>query len=275
MASRFARFRTLVGGSVAALILPLCAGVMLSATTSPARAGSTFECQMSAGPWHQSTPNVANTTWTITDGVATESGSPGGKTTGPATLSGGDLTITWTAQSGYAGVYRWTLDANCNGSGELTFSAPPSVAGQVHPSTVNGPDPVEVFPESGKVKVTGIQRKVELQRNMSGWEPGQNGTELSNGDRVHTGYKSGVILEFPGDSRLFVGPMTLLRLTDIAVGPTGVDVRLELKYGLVKAQVNRSTGRGETSRSRHPPRRPACVAPRSQWPMTARRPPSW
>lgn len=246
MASRTGRSRTLVGGFVAALVLPLCAGAVLSATTSSAQAAPTLECQMSAGSWAQSTPGIADTTWSITkEGFATQSNNPGGyATTGSATLSGGVLTINWTTpESGYAGVFRWTLNANCGGTGKLTFSAPESVAGDEYDSTVDGPDPVEVFPESEKVKVSGVQRKVELQRNSSGWEPAQNGVELSNGDRVHTGFKSGVVLNFPNNTRLFVGPMTLLRLTDIDSGPDGgVNVRLELKYGLVTAQVNRSTG---------------------------------
>jgi hypothetical protein len=240
MASRNARLRSL--GYAAALVLPLSAGVMLSPTTSSARVAPTLECQMDAGPWHQSTPGIADTTWNIKNGIATESGSPGGETKGPATLSGGKLTIKWTAASGYAGVYEWTLDAECNGTGTLKFSAPEEVKDDEYPSTVDGPAPVEVFPESGKVKVSAIQRKVELQRNSSGWEVGKNGVELSNGDRVHTGFKSGVTLTFPGGSRLHVGAMTMLRLTDIALGPEGVKVRVELKYGLVTAQVNRSTG---------------------------------
>jgi hypothetical protein len=95
------------------------------------------------------------------------------------------------------------------------------------------------------VTVTGPQRKVELQRNESGWEPASAGIELANGDRVHTGFKAGVTLTFPDGSRLHIGPMTLLEIRDISRGPGGegaISARLLLKTGEVKLQVNRSTG---------------------------------
>ncbi len=94
-----------------------------------------------------------------------------------------------------------------------------------------------------KVTVASPLRKVEVQRNESGWEPAAAGMQLADGDRIHTGFKAGVTLNFPDGSRLHVGPMTILHLTDIAVGPEGgVQARLLLKTGEVKLQVNRSTG---------------------------------
>jgi hypothetical protein len=67
--------------------------------------------------------------------------------------------------------------------------------------------------------------------------------QLRSGDRVHTGFKAGVVLTFPDGSRLRVGPMTLLIIRDVHKGPEGgVHVRVWLRLGEVTAEVNRSTG---------------------------------
>ena len=150
----------------------------------------------------------------------------------------------------YAGTYRWTLDANCKSTeGTLTFTqtgrAPgDGRTGKSYPSSVTGPPPEEVD-DGLRVTVANPQRKVELQRNESGWEPAAAGVQLRNGDRVHTGFKAGVTLNFPDGSRLHIGPMTLLQIRNISRGPGGegaVFARLLLKTGEVTAQVNRSTG---------------------------------
>lgn len=73
------------------------------------------------GKWKQSTPDVGDSDWDIrSDGQATEQHS---NMVAPWTFSGRTIRINWTAASGYAGVYEWTLDGSCiSGSGWLTFT---------------------------------------------------------------------------------------------------------------------------------------------------------
>jgi hypothetical protein len=222
------------------LVLAACTAVVMSA----APAAATTECRL-FGSWEQTTEQVGSTTWVIDEkGNATERGI--GNATGHATLANNVLTIDWTTSNGYAGTYRWDLNASCGGTGELTFTKVgqgDDRKGKSYKSTVKGPAPHEVFPAGPKVTIAGVDRKVEVSRNASGWEPATAGMQLANGDRVHTGFKAGVILNYPDGSRLIVGPMTLLQLTNTAVGPEGgIKARVWLKLGEVSAQVNRSTG---------------------------------
>ena len=90
------------------------------------------------GTWKNVIPGLGLTTsWTIDDaGVAREAG--GGAATGTATLTGGVLRIVWVgADQVTAGVYEWTLGANCQrGSGTLRFTAPASRVNESHTTTV-------------------------------------------------------------------------------------------------------------------------------------------
>jgi hypothetical protein len=108
----------------------------------PLCAAAAATCHL-AGTWSQTTTDVGSTTWVITaDGKAQEYGI--GNASGTATLAGNVLTITWTTSNGYAGVYKWTLGANCSGTGTLTFTAVApgdQRAGKSFPSTVQGPPP--------------------------------------------------------------------------------------------------------------------------------------
>ncbi len=121
------------------------AGVMAAMFATRTTAAPT--CHL-AGTWHQSTPQIASTDWSIeADGTATETHSPGAQATGKSTLSNGVLTIDWTTPTGYAGTYRWELQPNCSGSGKLTFTAFGPGDGRKPPmsydSTVVGPPPTE------------------------------------------------------------------------------------------------------------------------------------
>jgi hypothetical protein len=99
-------------------------------------------CQL-AGSWPQTTEKIGSSTWSITaDGKAQEGGLGGAS--GTATLSDGVLTITWkTSDDAYEGVYRWTLDAQCAGTGTLTWTKKPEgeTRGTTFASTVKGPAP--------------------------------------------------------------------------------------------------------------------------------------
>jgi hypothetical protein len=96
------------------------------------------ECTL-AGTWSQTTENVGTTTWTTgKDGKAQEAGL--GNATGKATFNRSVLTITWTTTNAWAGIYRWTLDAKCSGTGTLSFTKGPR-SGEVLKSTVRGTPP--------------------------------------------------------------------------------------------------------------------------------------
>jgi hypothetical protein len=122
--------------------LAACFGLLAASGAGTSAAPAV--CQL-AGSWSQTTTDVGSTTWAITaDGKAQEHGI--GNASGTASLSGNVLTITWTTSDGYAGVYRWTLDEQCGGSGTLTFTkvAPGDPRqGQSFASTVDGPPPVK------------------------------------------------------------------------------------------------------------------------------------
>jgi hypothetical protein len=233
------------------VVLALGVAVVAASVLFGQPAAGASSCHL-AGTWSQNTDGLGSSDWTIAaDGKATESGLAGAK--GTATLSGDVLTIeTVVSDPSYNGTYRWMLGADCSGSGTLTFKNPPR-AGEQHASHVRGPAPTTTPPPSGPcgpsplsgpfVTLSQAQRKVEVQRSEAGWEPATQGLRLICGDRVHTGFKAGVVLTFPDGSRLLVGDMTMVQLTDVGLGPQGgVRVRVLLNTGSVTAQVNRSTG---------------------------------
>jgi hypothetical protein len=122
----------------AALGLAVCAWAALPAAPSGARTACGLK-----GSWTQTTDQVGTTTWVITaGGKATEGSTAEGK----ATLSGKELTITWkSTRSKYEGVYHWTLNENCAGSGTLHFTQKDQgdTRQDLH-SVVTGPAPHEV-----------------------------------------------------------------------------------------------------------------------------------
>jgi len=126
-------------------------------------------------------------------------------------------------------VFDGTMELTArSGSGEFSITITPPAA-----ATTGGTE----------VTLADVSRKVEVSRAESGWEAATNGMKLGNGDRVHTGFKSGVTMTFPGGTRLLVRDMVLLQITNVSVGPSGgVSARMLLKTGQVTAQVNRSTG---------------------------------
>lgn len=97
--------------------------------------------------------------------------------------------------------------------------------------------------EGDGVVVSGLSRKVEVQRNFSGWEPATEGMKLKAGDGIHTGFKAGVRLTFPDGSIVDVRPLSLVVIEEILRDPGGkYRIRVNLQTGEVKAQVNRVTG---------------------------------
>jgi peptidoglycan hydrolase-like protein with peptidoglycan-binding domain len=141
----------------------VCCLFVAASATSPAVAAPT--CHL-AGSWSQTTEQVGSTTWSITaDGRAQESGL--GNASGTATLSGGVLTITWTTTNGYAGVYRWTLNTQCGGTGTLKFdkTAPGDTRqGKSFASTVTGPPPedTDAVPSAGVRRLQSDLRRLGL-----------------------------------------------------------------------------------------------------------------
>jgi hypothetical protein len=144
----------------------------------------------------------------------------------------------------YAASHEYTFQFRPEASGTLVMSTNVNCGASPQKCSGAGFD-VKVFGEAAgdRVTLSSVNRKVEVSRNESGWESAANGMELGNGDRVHTGFKAGVTVNFPDGSRLFVNDMTLLEITEVGKGPEGgIRARLLLKTGEVKAQVNRSTG---------------------------------
>lgn len=135
-----------------------------------------------------------------------------------------------------AHTYTIVLDAVENGTMELTARAG---AGELQ-ITITPPGAAA---GGEKVTLSNLSRKVEAQLDRGIWQNARNDMKLATGDKIHTGFKAGVTLTFPDGSRLLVGGMTLLELTNVSRGPAGgVKVMLRLRLGDVTAQVNRSLG---------------------------------
>ena len=108
---------------------------LLSASTTRA---ATSGCHLN-GDWRQTTAGQSSVWHISSDGQATESGL--GTAHGTATLIGNVLTIqSFPSDPTFDGVYKWTLDQDCHGTGTLTFTNSPR-AGQTLQSTVIGPPP--------------------------------------------------------------------------------------------------------------------------------------
>lgn len=96
--------------------------------------------------------------------------------------------------------------------------------------------------EEFKVVVLQFDKKVEVQINEGNWQPATAGLKLSEGDKIHTGFKATCMLGFPDQSVVEVQPMSMIQLDRINVAGVQTRARLLLKTGEVKAQVNRSMG---------------------------------
>ncbi len=82
------------------------------------------------------------------------------------------------------------------------------------------------------VTITSIQgNKVEVQLNESGWQPASAGLVLNPGDRIHTGWKSSVVVTVQGQS-ITLEPMSLILVKKDSTGSIGF-----LKRGLIKADI--------------------------------------
>ena len=92
------------------------------------------------------------------------------------------------------------------------------------------------------VKITGLSRKVEVQRNEGAWEPADASMTLKEGDRIHTGWKAGVTLTFPDGSTAVLKPMSMVVIEKNKSGPDGTTVWLVLRLGEVAAQIKRVRG---------------------------------
>jgi hypothetical protein len=165
--------------------LAVCLGLLAASGTGTSAAPAA--CQL-GGSWSQTTTDVGSTTWSIrADGKAQEQGI--GNASGTASLSGNILTITWTTSDGYAGVYRWTLDAQCNGSGMLTFTkvGPGDPRqGQSFASTVDGPPPVKA-PGCGSAASVRSARAAPDCTVTRRKEPGPGGSVAASSPKLASG----------------------------------------------------------------------------------------
>jgi hypothetical protein len=156
-------------------------------------------CQLT-GSWTQTTVDVGTTTWVITiddDGKVKAQEHGIGNTSGTASLSGNVLTINWGPTNGYSGVYRWTLDAQCNGSGSLKFT-------QVGPgdprkdqsfaSTVDGPPPVQAPGGCGSavpVRSAGAKKPACTEKNRK--EPAPGGSVATASPKLASDTKTEIV----------------------------------------------------------------------------------
>jgi hypothetical protein len=65
---------------------------------------------------------------------------------------------------------------------------------------------------------------------------------LRQGDRIHTGWKSGATLVFPDGSTVAVKPMTMMSIDRVETGPSGETVKVVVRLGEVTVDVKRSLG---------------------------------
>ena len=217
-------------------------GAAGSSAASPAAAA---KCRL-AGSWSQTTTDVGSTTWVITaDGKAQEQGI--GNASGTATLVGNVLTITWKTSNGYAGVYRWTLGANCSGTGTLTFTAVApgdQRAGKSFPSTVQGPPPSTQTSggSSGAVQATlgTISGDVSIRHAGGRFVNASDGEQLQAGDDISTGPDSSVTLTLPGGSTVTVTPMTQINIGSLLRQKNSIRVRVNLRISAIAAKLNKS-----------------------------------
>jgi hypothetical protein len=99
---------------------------------------ATASCHLQ-GDWEQTTAGQSSIWHISSDGQATEAGL--GSAHGTAALVGHVLTInSFPSDPTFDGIYKWTLDPECRGTGTLTFTHAPHT-GQSLQSTVIGPPP--------------------------------------------------------------------------------------------------------------------------------------
>lgn len=95
---------------------------------------------------------------------------------------------------------------------------------------------------SNAVTVSGVKGKVEFSVDQGSWTPGRNGAKLRAGDRIHTGFKAGVVLTYPDGSTLTVAPMSIITLGDVNAGPEGVTSRAQIRMGAATGDVIKRQG---------------------------------
>jgi hypothetical protein len=229
----------------------LLAAMALAATAAPASAA--VECQM-PGDWNQTTEEIGSTKWTIkANGEATETG---GNATGRGDLQGDVLKITFTTPTGYAGVYRWDLEADCTGTGELNFTATGSDPGRKkgpYPSVVTGPAPVESDPCAGaprarasainQVRAVAVHPGVQVHKAGTpedDWVEVCKDTVLNQGDEISCDPDGNVTLQFSDNSTVVVRNTTQLKIASFFTEGGVVKTEILLKMGEVAAKVHKS-----------------------------------
>jgi hypothetical protein len=261
--------------------------VLLSAAacaSSAAPASAALECQRT-GSWSQTTEQVGSTVWTIKEnGEAQEQGI--GNATGRGDLQGDVLTITWQTSNGYAGVYEWTLDATCTGSGTLTFTEVgpgDDRKGKSYKSTVTGPAPVESDPCAGRgrahasavneVRAVAVRPGVQVHKAGTpedDWVEICKDTVLQQGDEISCDPDGAVTLQFADNSTVVVKNTTQLKIASFFTEGGVVKTEILLKMGEVAAKVHRSEATKSDFRIKTNPGHAGSVRDRSVPRATAR-----
>jgi hypothetical protein len=95
-----------------------------------------------------------------------------------------------------------------------------------------------------EVTISGLSRKVEIQRGGATWEQANNGYKIKAGDKIHTGWKAGATMTFPDGSTVVVPPMSLILIEAVELEANGQVKRIAifLQLGEVRVQVHRVAG---------------------------------
>ena len=262
--------RSRAAGLAAGLVLAACVSAGMSASASVA--GTT--CTL-AGNWAQTTQDVGSTTWAIqANGDAQESGI--GNASGHATLSNDVLTIDWTTSDGYAGVYRWTLAADCTGTGTLTFTKVgpgDDRAGKSYPSSVKGPPPPEPTPTFtpkppvvkpscsaaasrrrstiwaraaavNEVRVVAVRPGVDVHKAGTPedcWVPLDKDAVLQQGDEISVDPDGSATLQFADESTFVVKHTSQLKIASFFTEGGVTRTEILLRMGRVRANVRKAT----------------------------------
>jgi hypothetical protein len=143
----------------------------------------------------------------------------------------------------YADGHTYTLPVTLSASGPISFAfqdTQPSDNTGEFAIRIDSEEPKAAPPaasspaENGAILET--TRDVKVQKVAGGWSNATAGSRLGVGDKVHTGYRSGVVILLPNGHRAVLGPMTIIEITEEGRG-------YNMRAGEVEAVIGHQ-GRG-------------------------------